>query len=69
MNPQAKSLKLRILVDRTTVEAFGNDGEIVMPARFLPKDDDLSLKLFATGGTARVVSLKIHKLKSVWKEA
>ncbi len=69
MNPQAKSLKLRILVGRTTVEAFGNDGEMVMPACFLPKDDDLTLKLFASGGTARIVSLKIHKLKSAWKEA
>jgi len=69
MSSDSKSVRLRILVDRTTVEVFGNDGEIVISACFIPKDDDRSLKMFATGGPARVASLRIHKLKSAWKEA
>ena len=69
ISPQINPVKIRILVDRTTVEVFGNDGEIVMPACFLPKDSDLGLKMFSTGGAARVGSLKVYKVKSVWKEA
>src|ERR1035438_6644639 len=66
IGPHTKPVKLRILVDRTTVEVFGNDGEIVMPACFLPKDSYQSLKMFSDGGVARVASLKIYKLKSAW---
>jgi sucrose-6-phosphate hydrolase SacC (GH32 family) len=69
ISPQINPVKIRILVDRTTVEVFGNDGEIVMPACFLPKDSDLGLTMFSTGGAARVGSLKVYKVKSVWKEA
>jgi fructan beta-fructosidase len=66
MNPQSHAVTLRILADRTTVEVFGNDGEIVMPACFLPKDDEQGLRMFADGGAARVASLKVYKLKSAW---
>jgi len=66
VSPRIRPAKIRILVDRTTVEVFGNDGEIVMPACFLPQDDDHSLKLFSTGGAARIVSLKVYPLESAW---
>lgn len=59
-------IKIRILVDRTSVEVFGNDGEVVMPCCFLPKDRDQSLQIFAVGGALQVVSMGIHKLKSIW---
>lgn len=41
VTPAAKGrLKLRILVDRTSVEVFANDGEWVMPCCFVPKPED-----------------------------
>jgi sucrose-6-phosphate hydrolase SacC (GH32 family) len=63
---QPRRLKLRILVDRTSVEVFANDGEWVMPCCFVPKPDDHSLAIFAEGGRARIVSLRIHPVKSIW---
>jgi len=64
-----KRARIRILVDRSSIEVFANNGEIVMPSCFIPNSDDRSLKMFATGGSARVASLKVYKLKSAWKEA
>jgi sucrose-6-phosphate hydrolase SacC (GH32 family) len=64
-----KLVKLRILVDRTTVEVFANDGEVVMPVCFVPKDGDRGLSMSAASGTARVASLKAYQLKSAWTPA
>jgi sucrose-6-phosphate hydrolase SacC (GH32 family) len=64
--PASGHLGLRILVDRTSVEVFANDGEWIMPSCFVPKPEDQSLALFATGGRARVLNLRIHRVKSIW---
>ena len=62
-------VKMRILVDRTTVEVFGNDGEIVIPACFIPPDDNTALELFTTGGTARVIALDVYPMRTAWRTA
>ncbi len=64
--PADGRLKLRILVDRTSVEVFANDGEWVMPCCFVPKPEDQSVALFADGGRAHILSLRIHRVKSIW---
>jgi len=60
-------LKLRILIDRTSIEVFANDGELSMSSCFLPKNKDTSLELYATGGDVAIKSLRVTKLKSAWK--
>lgn len=67
MSPRDDRIKLRILVDRTSIEVFGNDGEVVIPCCFLPAPTDQSLELFAHGGAAQVVSMNVHHLKSIWR--
>jgi sucrose-6-phosphate hydrolase SacC (GH32 family) len=62
-------VKLRILVDRTTVETFGNDGETVIPTCFLPDENDRGLELYATGGTAKIVSLDVYPMRSIWRRS
>jgi len=59
-------LKLRILVDRASVEVFGNDGEAVIPSCFLPSEAT-SLEFYATGGAAKLVSLAVYPMKSAWR--
>ncbi|MDZ4800892.1 MAG: glycoside hydrolase family 32 protein [Bryobacteraceae bacterium] len=61
-----KKLSLRILVDRASVEVFGNDGEAVIPACFLPKDDNLDIEFYTVGGEAKIVSLNIYPMRSIW---
>jgi fructan beta-fructosidase len=60
-------VRLRLLVDRTSIEIFGADGLIYMPIGVIPKDDNHSLDLFTAGGGARIRSLEAIALKSAWE--
>jgi fructan beta-fructosidase len=60
------TIKLRVLVDRTSIEIFANDGATVMSGCFLPADDQRAITLKADGGTAKVIALTIHEMKSAW---
>jgi len=62
----AGSLKLRVLVDRSTIEIFAADGRVNMAYCFLPPADNKGLALFAEGGAAKVQDLEVHQLKSTW---
>ena len=66
MGMKGGRVKMRILVDRTTVEVFGNDGEVVIPTCFLPDDNNKTLELFSSGGAAKVNSLVIYPMRSAW---
>jgi len=56
---------LEILVDRTSVETFANDGEASMSKCFLPSDNALSFR--AAGGRVIIGWLRLVYLKSAWK--
>ena len=56
--------KVELLVDRTSIEAFINQGEISATRFVLPKEDGLSLK--AEGGPVTVQSLTVWPLSSAW---
>ena len=56
-------LKLRILVDRSSVEVFAGDGRVVLSSLFFPNSSNKEFKLYATGGTAKIVSLVIYPFK------
>lgn len=59
-------LKLRILVDRASVEVFANDGEVSMSSCFLPKEINTGLELYAKGGNVNIKSLRVARLKLGW---
>lgn len=59
-------VRLRVLVDRTSLEVFGNGGRVSLSSCFLPGQNERRLEIFATGGAVRVVSLAARKLRSVW---
>jgi levanbiose-producing levanase len=55
-----------MLLDRTSLEVFGNHGEISMPTCFLPDQENLSLAVQATGGEAKIVELEVAEVRSAW---
>jgi sucrose-6-phosphate hydrolase SacC (GH32 family) len=65
--PQAGRIKLRVLVDRTSIEIFANGGLVTMCSCFLPDPADRSLSLSAEGGEATAPSLTLYALKSAWR--
>ena len=60
-------LRLTAIVDRTSLTVWAADGLTYVPMPALPKAEDRSLTLHAKGGAAKVVSLAVHELGSVWK--
>lgn len=61
---QERVKNFEILIDRTSVETFVNQGEISSTRYALPKGNGLSLK--AEGGPVTLRSLTLHRLNSAW---
>lgn len=57
-------IALRIFVDRSSMEVFGNDGRFVMTNLVFPRTPYTALSVSAEGGNAKIENLKIYSLKS-----
>ncbi|HEU5068781.1 MAG TPA: immunoglobulin domain-containing protein [Verrucomicrobiae bacterium] len=57
---------LEIIVDRDSLEIFGNDGALYMPLPVSNPAGTGLASLTCTGGTATFNSLTVTKLKSIW---
>ena len=64
--PVDGKIRLRILVDRPSVEIFANDGRIYMPMQHVRDLNNKSLKIYAKGGTANIEELTVHEIKPIW---
>jgi sucrose-6-phosphate hydrolase SacC (GH32 family) len=60
-------LHLHILVDRSSVEIFVNDGHPSMTTWVMQTSSTDPIIVFAEGGTAEMVVLDLFKLKSCWE--
>ncbi|MEP6671471.1 MAG: sulfatase-like hydrolase/transferase [Chthoniobacter sp.] len=67
--PVDGKLILRALLDRTSIELFGNRGEVTFSGIFYPAADNRRLVLTVQGGSAYIAKLAVHELKSIWPEA
>lgn len=67
LNPDASGhVKLRVLVDWSSVEVFAGDGEAVLTGQIFPASTSDGIALFAKDGNATLESITIHPLKSAW---
>jgi fructan beta-fructosidase len=66
LEPQDGKVRMEILVDRTSIELFGADGQVYLPVHVIPKDEDMSLELFSKGGKAKVNTLEVYEVRSAW---
>lgn len=57
-------VELRILVDWSSVEVFGGNGQAVITDQIFPSPDSNGIQLFAEGGSARLDSAKVWQLRS-----
>ena len=60
-------LRLVILVDRTSVEVFCQDGRVLLTECFLPSPDER--RVTVSGPGAKVESLECWSLKPCWRES
>jgi len=63
-----KRITLRFLLDRTSLEVFGNGGRVSLTSCFRPSPSDIDLSVYAEGGAVALISLTIHSLRSAWAE-
>ena len=66
VKPVNGKIKLEIVVDRTFVETFVNDGRYYIPKGAYMNDRDPSIMVFSKGGKTKLNSLEIYELKSIW---
>lgn len=59
-------MKLEILVDRTSMELFVNDGKISASFSFLPQAWDAPIEFYAHNGSVRFNPLIVRELNSAW---
>ena len=63
---QTEVQSVEILLDRTSVEAFVNDGEISSTRFVIPNQNGISLR--AEGGPVSIQALSLHPLDSAWTD-
>ncbi len=62
LTAQNNRITLRLLVDRTSLEVYGNEGQVSLSSCCLLAPENQSLHLFAHGGTVKLLSLTAHQL-------
>ena len=67
LSPINGTIRLELLVDRLSIEVFGNDGRVYMPMGAILPDDNRSLAVFASGGSSRATRLEVYELESAWE--
>jgi fructan beta-fructosidase len=58
-------VKLRVLVDRGSIEIFANDGTTVSKTYVLPDPNELGISL--VGDQVQLIHVKAHSLKPSWQ--
>ncbi len=69
LNPSNGVVYLSFLVDRGTLEIYGNRGLIYMPMSVTPTAGAQPLGLVASGSGAQLVSMNLYGLGSAWPAA
>lgn len=64
MTVTGKRLKLRVFVDKSSVEVFGDDGRTVITDRIFPRNTSVGVSLRAIGGTATLTALRAWNLRA-----
>ncbi|MFP3123082.1 glycoside hydrolase family 32 protein [Ectobacillus funiculus] len=59
-------ITLQLFIDRSSLELFVNEGELVMTNRIYPDPASLGVELFTEGGSVKLIELEAWTLKDIW---
>jgi len=62
------AIKLQIIVDRSSIEVFINDGAAVISDPIFPNSQTPTIEVFAGDETAKVSNTTVQPLKSIWRK-
>ncbi|CEL11661.1 Putative Glycosyl hydrolase family protein [Aspergillus calidoustus] len=60
-------VSLRIMLDWSSVEVFGGDGEATITSQIFPSKDAVYSRLFSTGGETGNVKVGVKEVRSAWR--
>jgi fructan beta-fructosidase len=63
-----ETVRLKIIVDRSSIEVFINDGEAVISDRIFPTGRESVIEVFAGDDSAQVTDTALHRLESIWRK-
>lgn len=66
LKPENNRIQLHLFLDRSSLEVFGNDGRVSLTNRIFPTEEGAGIVLFAKGGDAKLQSLDVWNLSSIW---
>ncbi len=64
LKPENGRIQLRVLADRSSIEVFANGGCVSLTNTFAPLPDAQPLSVFVTGGTVKIITLRVRPLRS-----
>lgn len=64
--PADGKIKLRFIIDRSSIEIFANKGEVTFSNIFYPDPSDMNLELYSKGGSLTLISMEAYRLSSIW---
>jgi sucrose-6-phosphate hydrolase SacC (GH32 family) len=67
VRPVDHRIALRLIIDRTSLELFAEDGTVVFSCCYLPEACDHPLEFYTKGEKTLIASLVISELRSIWK--
>jgi sucrose-6-phosphate hydrolase SacC (GH32 family) len=67
LEPENGNIKLRVLVDRTSIEVFGNDGRVAITRCFLADPNSHTITLKSDGGNMKRGKIGVYEMKPVWQ--
>lgn len=62
------TVSLRILVDWSVIDVFGNEGDSSLNTLFFPDKESIGMEFFSTGGDVTINSMKIYDMKSMYRD-
>ena len=64
--PADHKIKLRFIIDRSSVEVFANEGGVCFSNLFYPDPNNRNLELVSAGGICRLTNMEAYRLSSIW---
>jgi fructan beta-fructosidase len=66
--PVNGKIQLEILLDRTSLEIYANNGQVVMTSCIAPPKNNTNMELFTRGGELFVDQLNVYEVNTVWRD-
>lgn len=63
LDPKNGKVRMRIYVDRSSVELFANDGEVVITDQIFPEELSVGMELYSANDSITLVNMELYHIK------